>query len=207
MIHFLRTKQPTQSRIVRRLALIALTLAAALIAWSGATYAQTSTTVNVVMDEWNLTPDVGFVEAGDVTFVATNTGERSHEFVVIATGLAADALPTDDDGERVLEDQLNVVGRIPRFGSGQTRTATMALAPGSYTLICNLENHYTRGQRFGFVVTVVGAEAPDALPGTGSGGLADDSKGGLPPAIAGLMAAAAVIALSGVVRIVRRGRS
>ena len=203
MMHLSGTRQHRPLRAVGQLALIALLAATAFIAGSGLAQAQTDTTVNVVLNEWNLTPDVGFVETGDVTFVATNTGARAHEFVVIATALAADALPVDGDDEFVLEDQLSVVGRIPRLATGQTGSATWSLAPGSYALICNLEEHYTRGQRFGFVVTAVGAGTPDALPGTGSGGLAGNSQGGLPPTMAGLMAAAAVIALSGVVRLAR----
>ena len=175
-------------------ALAAATMAVAAIVGGGTASAQGGGTVNVTLAEWSITPEPGVIETGDVTFVATNAGERVHEMVVLQSAFAPDALPLDGDEEFVLEDQVNVIARTERIGSGGTASLTLTLTPGYYTLICNLANHYAQGQRVSLLVTEVGVD-PASLPNTGSGGLADRGGGASPVGIAGL-AALAVVALS-----------
>ena len=58
--------------------------------------AAAGTTVNVTLVEWGVAPDTSSVPAGEVIFQITNSGpDDVHEFVVIRTDLAPDALPTD----------------------------------------------------------------------------------------------------------------
>ena len=210
MLHHFENGRQRGSRVARWIAIVTLIGVAGIAAWPSPAHAQSAqsaTSVNVLLDEWNLIPDIGFAEAGDVTFVATNAGERSHELVVVATDLAVDGLPVDDEGERVLEDQLAVVGRTSRLGSGETTSLTLSLDPGNYVLICNLPNHYTRGQRWGFVVTEAGAAPPASLPTTGSGGLADGAGSGPSALLSGLVAMTTVLALSAAGRATVRGRA
>jgi hypothetical protein len=49
--------------------------------------------VNVTLREFSVTVDQATVPHGSVTFHATNTGTVPHEFLVIKTDLAPDALP------------------------------------------------------------------------------------------------------------------
>ena len=207
MLHYLGNGRQRGTHVARWIVIGTLLGVAAFVARPSPTHAQGAATVNVLMDEWNLIPDVGFAETGDVTFVATNAGERSHELAVVATDLAVDALPVDDEGERVLENQLAVVGRIPRLGSGQTGSATFSLDPGNYVLICNLPDHYTRGQRWGFLVTEAGAEAPESLPTTGSGGLADGKGSGPAALVLAVVAVTGVLALSGAGHVMLRAHA
>ncbi|MEE9278190.1 MAG: hypothetical protein V3V06_07235 [Dehalococcoidia bacterium] len=206
---------------VRLIAIAAIIAAAALLAGfaldRGEAKAQVSSTVNVELQEFSVTPDVTSVEEGDVTSVVTNAGTTPHEFWIIATDLAPDALPVS--GSQVDTAQLNVVGNIEQFDAGLTMPLTVALTPGNYVLICNVPGHYQLGMFTAFTVTpheeeaappeeeeapAPEAEAPameaapptvDALPATGSGGLAADAAGNGPGALVwALTAAAATLA-------------
>jgi uncharacterized cupredoxin-like copper-binding protein len=117
--------------------------------------------VNVSLIEYSVTPDPASAAAGDVTFVASNDGAEDHELYIFRTDLAADALPTTDEGA-VDEDADGVekVAEIEEFGPGGEETLTENLEPGNYVLICNrveeegdeAEAHYTLGMRAAFTV-------------------------------------------------------
>ena len=49
-------------------------------------------TVNVVLGEWFVATDSATVTAGSITFDVINSGGESHEFIIIQTDLAHDAL-------------------------------------------------------------------------------------------------------------------
>ncbi len=49
-------------------------------------------TVNVELGEWFVNSDSASVTAGSITFDVSNRGEQTHEFVIIQTDLAPDAL-------------------------------------------------------------------------------------------------------------------
>jgi hypothetical protein len=61
--------------------------------------------------------------AGDVIFDVTNEANQIHEFVVLKTDLAEDALPTDDAG--------NVNEAAIRASSSSARSRTSRAAPAS----------------------------------------------------------------------------
>jgi uncharacterized cupredoxin-like copper-binding protein len=123
-------------------------------------------TVSVTLQEWAVIPAQSSVGAGSVTFDVKNDGpEHPHEFVVIRTDLAPDALPTTDEGA-VDEDGegIDIIGEIEEFPAGETRSATFDLDPGSYVLVCNVageeggehggggEIHYKMGMFAAFAV-------------------------------------------------------
>ena len=115
--------------------------------------------VNVSLIEWSVVPDANSVPAGSVTFNVTNDHINNHEFVVIRTDLAPDALPVVE--HKVDEEQVEVIGRIAEFAPGATQSATFDVEPGNYVLICNLEElgqfdavfHYELGEWTAFEVT------------------------------------------------------
>ena len=138
-------------------AAIGMLLVAALAACGA-----TTTSVDVSLGEFSIAPSVTTAPAGMVTFEVTNDGPNDiHEFVVIRTDLAVDALPTDDDGA-VLEDGegIEVIDEIEDMAVGSSETFALDLEPGSYVLICNIveaedgatEAHYSMGMRAAFSV-------------------------------------------------------
>lgn len=98
--------------------------------------------VNVTLIEFKLTPSVKRVAAGRVTFVVRNAGKIPHEFVVLRTKTPAAKLPTK--GPQAVE--TGRAGKIGPFTPGLTKSLTLTLRPGHYTLICNLPGHYKAGQ-------------------------------------------------------------
>jgi len=160
-------------------------------------------TVDVELNEWNIVPDVSSVAAGDIEFVAANTGGVEHELVILKTELAADALPVADG--RVDEHGgagIEAIGEIESFAAGGTERGTFTLAAGNYVLICNIAGHYEAGMSTAFTVTggpapqvtATATAAAQAPPATGTGLSASDD--GLPVlvlALVGLGAALLVI--------------
>ncbi|MPZ98392.1 MAG: hypothetical protein GEU80_03470 [Dehalococcoidia bacterium] len=87
----------------------------------------------------------GSVSAGDTTFEVTNDGGTEHDFIVIATDMAPDALPVD--GAQVALDELDVVEETTSIPSGETSEAEASLDAGAYVVICNVAGHYELGMR------------------------------------------------------------
>ena len=87
--------------------------------------------------------------------------DHVHEFVVVKTDLAPDALPTTEEGAVDEEGEgVELIGEIEEIPVGETSTTEFDLEPGSYVLFCNLvveeegevEAHYSEGMRVGFTV-------------------------------------------------------
>lgn len=78
-------------------------------------------TVNVTLREFSVSVDQRTVPQGEVTFHVTNAGTVPHEFLVIRTSLAADALPTTAEGA------FNEAARAPT-SSTRSRTSRPARA-------------------------------------------------------------------------------
>jgi uncharacterized cupredoxin-like copper-binding protein len=89
--------------------------------------------------------------AGSVTFDLTNDGPSTHEFAVIRTDLAADALPVS--GPTVTEAGLDLVDEVEDIAPGVGTSLTVDLQPGAYVVICNVEGHYGAGMRASLAVT------------------------------------------------------
>lgn len=112
-------------------------------------------TVAIGLDEYAFDPSAIEVEAGVVTFAATNTGEEEHELAFLPGG---GDIPLTAEGEPD-EEALEVAGafELEAFGPAQTCNATYALDPGTYTLFCIVaapdgETHLTKGMRGQLVV-------------------------------------------------------
>lgn len=118
------------------------------------------TTVDVTLQEFSVIPAQDSAPAGSITFNVENTGpDDVHEFVVIKTDLAPDALPTDEDG--VVEEEgegMEVIDEIEDIPVGETQSLTVDLEAANYVLICNIwteeeqEAHYAMGMRMAFTV-------------------------------------------------------
>ncbi len=119
-------------------------------------------TVDVLLSEFLVEPDPSTAPAGDVTFAVSNEGEEVHEFVIVKTDLAADALPTQDDGSFDEEGEgVEVVDEIEDIAAGTDGEVTANLETGGYILLCNLveeeesgetESHYEEGMHAAFAV-------------------------------------------------------
>ena len=109
--------------------------------------------VNVsLFDDMHISLDRTSVPAGYVTFLVTNGGAGTHEFVVLRTDTPADALPANTElPSKALEDiHMGETGDMPaHVYSG----LTLALGAGHYVVLCNEPGHYMAGMRADFTVT------------------------------------------------------
>ncbi len=80
-------------------------------------------TVQVTLNEWAVALASGTVKAGKVTFQVKNAGNLEHDFVI--------------EG----------VGKIPLILAGETKTLTVDLKPGTYTVLCSLPGHKEAGMQ------------------------------------------------------------
>jgi uncharacterized cupredoxin-like copper-binding protein len=105
----------------------------------------------------NASPSV--VHAGDVTFVATNVGVLTHEFLILPAphdGVGTRAVRGDGkvDEATSLAEASTSCGRGPGGGiaPGATSWVTLHLSPGNYELLCDEPWHYASGMFQGFTV-------------------------------------------------------
>jgi uncharacterized cupredoxin-like copper-binding protein len=116
--------------------------------------------IGITLQEFAVIPSPAQAPAGDVTFDVTNEGpDDVHEFVVFATDLAPEALPTVEDGSvDETGEGVELQGEIEDIAVGDTQSVTIDLAAGNYVLICNIydaaeqESHYQEGMRVTFTV-------------------------------------------------------
>jgi uncharacterized cupredoxin-like copper-binding protein len=137
-----------------RTALAAVAGALAIVAAScgGSGSAGTSTgDVVVTMKDFSITTSAASFPAGDVTFGIQNAGPSAHEFVIIRTDDAPDALPIEN-GE-IPEDRIDLVDEAEDIAPGTDTSLNVSLTAGSYVLVCNLPSHYGAGMHAAFTVT------------------------------------------------------
>jgi hypothetical protein len=103
--------------------------------------------VAVQVDEFSVFPGTQGAPKGRVRFVVTNIGTIKHEFVVLKTSKPAGNLLKGGEA-----DEAGNVGEIGGIDPGQAKTLNVKLAPGHYSLICNLPGHYKTGQFADFYV-------------------------------------------------------
>lgn len=108
--------------------------------------------VDVTVAEFSVTPSETSVSAGTITFSVTNDGAQPHNLKVIASDLAPDALPVDDDAFVADEAEIDVVATTSDISVGETEDLVVELEAGSYVLICNVPSHYTSGMTVSFTV-------------------------------------------------------
>jgi uncharacterized cupredoxin-like copper-binding protein len=146
------------SRLARwGLVAAALSLAFTFIGCDG----DEATTIDVTLQEWAVVPAEDSAPAGEVTFAISNTGEETHEFVVMATDSGAGELPTNEEGSVDEEGgDIEVIDEFEDLPSGESTELTMDLDTGHYVLLCNIveeengevESHYQMGMRIDFTV-------------------------------------------------------
>ncbi len=108
--------------------------------------------VDVSLTEFELTADPTSVPGEQIAFTVTNDGVTIHNFRLVATDLAPDALPLDSLG--VDESQFDEVGGFSgALQPGDSLVASEDLAPGNYVLFCNVPTHYQLGMFTSFEVT------------------------------------------------------
>jgi len=116
------------------------------------------TTVDVSLVQFAVTPDRMSAPDGDIRFRVTNNGTVTHEFVVIRTELAPNALPTEANGSYMENGPgTSLIDEIEDIAPGQTVSLELDLPEGNYVLICNMVGpagaHYALGMRVRFTVT------------------------------------------------------
>ena len=104
-------------------------------------------TIGVTLKEFTINPRPGLGRAGTVTFRVRNAGRIKHEFVVLRTTKAADALRKGGKA-----GEAGNVGEIGDVQPGTSKSLKLDLKPGHYALICNLPGHYLAGQHADFTV-------------------------------------------------------
>ncbi|HZP94783.1 MAG TPA: hypothetical protein VFC31_00410 [Candidatus Limnocylindria bacterium] len=92
------------------------------------------------------------VAPGSVTFNVTNAGTTPHEFVVLQTSLAQNALPADPANPAIVLEP-GFLGKVASLQPKTSGALTLTLAAGSYVFICNEPAHYSAlGMHIGFTV-------------------------------------------------------
>ena len=105
--------------------------------------------LSVALVEWAINPAQSSVEAGRITFRASNSGAHKHELVITRGGDPAQ-LPRKDGlvDEGALPAGV-LVGQIEGVAPGRTCEAAFTMTVGRYVLFCNLlhgtENHLSNG--------------------------------------------------------------
>jgi uncharacterized cupredoxin-like copper-binding protein len=117
--------------------------------------------IQVEESDFEIAVEPASTGAGEVTFEVTNSGPSVHNFRLVETDLAPDALPYDDETFQVDESQLDILATTTEFPSGETETVTAQLEPGDYVIFCNVAAHYESGMHAAFTV---------GPPAGGSGG-------------------------------------
>jgi hypothetical protein len=134
-----------------------------------------ATVVGVTLQEVAVVLETPTIPAGSVTLETTNAGPAlEHELVVVRTDLAAEALPTNEDGSfNEAGEGVEILGEIEPFAVGTTESLTLDLPAGHYVFLCNVVDtsgdapfsHYAAGMRVDVeVVDAAMSPAPMGSP-------------------------------------------
>jgi uncharacterized cupredoxin-like copper-binding protein len=107
---------------------------------SGGAAADGATPVAVKLTEWAVEPSKRTVGHGPITFDVTNDGKAPHELVVLRT-----SKPASDLGSGTRISETGHVGEQGDLPAGASKQLKLTLAPGHYSLVCNLPGHYMAG--------------------------------------------------------------
>lgn len=109
-------------------------------------------TIDVTLSDFKIELSDTSAPAGEVTFKIDNKGPSLHEFVVFQSDLELDALPTDDTGDVVEDDEFAPLDEIEDIENGASPTLKLDLTAGNYVLICNVPAHFRQGMSASFTV-------------------------------------------------------
>ena len=107
--------------------------------------------VAVTLKDFSLAATPATFVAGDITFGIQNDGPSAHEFVILRTEDAPDAMPVENGV--IPEDQVELVDEAEDIAPGTHTALSVNLEPGSYVLVRNLPAHYEAGMRVAFTTT------------------------------------------------------
>ena len=94
------------------------------------------------------------VKAGEVTFEIVNKSTNlEHEFLLYKTEQPADAMPMNQDGDRIDEGKIAGFEEAGDLPEGGNKSWTTKLAPGHYMAFCNEQGHYLAGMHTVLTVT------------------------------------------------------
>ena len=119
--------------------------------------------VAVTLRSFHITLGQSTVQAGTIIFTVTNRADEDHhEFLVIRTDRAPDALPTEANGSYEENGPgTQLLDEIDDVAPGETKQLSINLTEGNYVVICNmvhleddgtLEVHYAKGMHEAFRV-------------------------------------------------------
>jgi uncharacterized cupredoxin-like copper-binding protein len=108
--------------------------------------------VDVTLSDFRIGLSSTSLDAGSVTFTATNDGPSTHEFEVFRVPGDADVdeLPVSDGVADTA--RLELIDEVEDIAPSTTAELRVPLEAGSYALICNLPGHYQQGMRVAFTV-------------------------------------------------------
>jgi plastocyanin len=99
-----------------------------------------TTTINVVMTDFQFQPSQFIVPAGkEITVNATNNGAVVHNFVIMKLGTTAGDMFDDEDVPNVYWEV-----EVPSGGSTSTKF-TAPTDPGEYQVVCKTPGHLASG--------------------------------------------------------------
>ena len=126
----------------------------ALAACGGGAVAPSPHSATATVGEFKIALDTAKLAAGEETLSIKNAGTITHEFVVVRTDLAAEALPIGADGG-VDEEATDVahIDEVEDILAGSTGSLTVSLPAGKYVVFCNLPGHYKGGMHAAIEVT------------------------------------------------------
>lgn len=139
-----RTRHP-QLRLVALCGVLAIAATSCGGSGSGATG-----DVIVTLKDFSLTATPGTFAAGPISFGIDNDGPSVHEFVVLRTDDAPDALPVENGV--IPEDQIDLIDEVEDLAPGTSSSLDVNLDSGAYVLVCNLPAHYEQGMFAAFTV-------------------------------------------------------
>ena len=97
--------------------------------------------LRVVMTDYEFAPSAVRAKAGRLEVTASNEGSAPHEFVLLRTNKAPDAVGTG--GGKASEQGL--VGEIEEQQPGSSATQAFRVKAGKYVYVCNVGSHYGQG--------------------------------------------------------------
>ncbi len=103
-----------------------------------------SNKVTVGTTEYAFMPTALAAKPGKFTVTLDNKGSIPHEFVLLKTDEAPDALKVDGSAK---VSEKGSVGEVSETDGGKTKTSTIDLKAGKYVFVCNIPGHYGDGMR------------------------------------------------------------
>ena len=136
------------NRRIGAIAALFLVLAALAGPSSGSAQASSAVgTLGVDLTEWAVVPSQGLVSSGPLRLTVQNYGVLVHQLEIIPTQVWGEKL-----GVRHGRAVGEAIARPVVVRPGQTRSAQISLAPGSYVLLDNIRGHYAAGGAVSIIV-------------------------------------------------------